>query len=1325
MKIRRLEIQGFKSFADRTVLKFGDGVTGIVGPNGCGKSNIVDAIRWVMGEQSAKHLRGAGMQDVIFAGSEKRGPMGMAEVTLTFKNDGHVVPPEYAQYDEISVTRRLFRDGTSEYAINKVTCRLRDILDLFMGTGIGKNAYSIIEQGRIGLIVTSKPEDRRAFIEDAAGVSRYKARRKQAERRIEATEQNLARVSDLTRELEQRLQTLEKQAEKAEEYKRLKGELRGLELHQGAHRHLELLATERFERRALAQVRAQIDAREKAIADDESRINEAEADLDRRKGAFRTREHELMAKQQAQALAENNAESFSREKAKLAERKAEAETERVELAAEREALDTEAAEARELTESLNGEAADDGSSIDAQQAELDDAMARHEDAREELETKKQNLFELFTAINDARAEANSLDASVRELADRIDRLRQSRAEATERSQQATRNAREVRDELSRSRQLRLDLETRQSEQEDELATLRGELETAAEQLTRRKDELADKRARLASLVDIQRNYEGCTEAVRALMKRRTEGATSVHGLVADVVSAEPRFEAAVEAVLGDRLQYVIVDSQDSGVDSIRYLRDAGQGRSTFVPLDLREDHVSWAPRRGSSRPPLRDGAATADLASDSGSGEGPAGLAAPPAPPADRSHDPVRSHADGRPGAPSSDDPDPRTETRVPSEAGPAHPAPPGELPPEGPGYHAGFEPSPSHLVRVEPDGELPVPEAADSFYWVESDDTLWPDLEQPGICGKMVDLIKAHAGYEHVARVLLGDVVVVEDLDRARDVWRENGHRKTLVTLEGEVLDPVGLLTGGGASDRSAGILAQKRRIKELTEETRALESKVALQQEHHDRLQRRIGDIEHALKDLAKKGHAGELSIVNQEQDLSRLEQDAERESEAARRTLEEIEALETEREGRVHQATERRDRIDALTAQKERAEADVAASSERVAQLGQRVQTLQSAIADLRVEVAARREKRDGAIERLQRIERRLEEVVAREAKLAQIIDETDRETTGLEERVSSFHREGERLKAELSTERVELQEIQERLVDEEAKLRAEGAATREKRAEIDALKEDSGERAMRLRECEIAKENLKDQLFDRYHVDIDAILLDYHAAGPLGDTEKKRIRKLRRQIDNMGPINLTAIDECAEVRSRYEHLSSHKRDLEEAVAALRNAIRRINKTSKERYVEAFHLVNEKFQHVFPKLFSGGRCALVMTDETDPLESGVEIMAQPPGKKLQSVSLLSGGEKALTAVSLIFAIFLIKPTPFCLLDEVDAPLDEANVGRYNEMLNEMSSISQFILITHNKRTMELPDRLYGVTMEDPGISKLVPVDVVEGERRAASNG
>ena len=1283
MKIRRLEIQGFKSFADRTVLRFGDGVTGIVGPNGCGKSNIVDAIRWVMGEQSAKHLRGAGMQDVIFAGSEIRGPLGMAEVTITFKVDGRLGMPEYDKFDEISVTRRLYRDGTSEYAINKVPSRLRDILELFMGTGIGKNAYSIIEQGRIGLIVTAKPEDRRAFIEDAAGVSRYKARRKQAERRIEATEQNLLRVTDLTQGLSDRLKSLQNQADKARKYLALKDELRALDLHAGAHRHLELSVVERQLAQGLHEIQLQVEAEESAIAADEARLRRAEERLEIERSELRMDEHHFLEQQKALALAENDASAFRREIGKLDERRVEGETELVALRSERETLRAEAFSSGQSAESLFAVEATEDDRLGERQAALGDCQARLESARETLEAQKQAMFDVLTAINEGKARAASNAQRRAELEGRLERLGTVRKAANERARAAAAEVEKLQTQLKQSRQLELDLKSQQSTQEELQAKLQDEANVLEAQLSESRDALSDKRAHLNSLLEIQRNYEGCTDAVRSLMlekEKDPELDKALHGLVADVVSAEPRYEAAVEAVLGDRLQYVIVNSQQDGVASVEYLRSHGQGRSTFVPLDLREDHVSWAPRKRvyrSSHPPLSSGSAPPELT------EGP------------------------RP-----------TESGV----GPAQPAPAGETPAPGPGFHAPLqsETPGGSMVPAGPD-ELPVPEAADSFLWVEADEDGWPDLGDPAVCGKMTDLVRAQPGYEHVARVLLGDVVVVEDLEEARRLWTCNGHRKTLVTLNGDVLDPVGLLTGGASEGRHAGILTQKRRIKELEEEVRVLSGKVELGRERHQQVSQKLKNVEQELQRTERARHEGELQLVNLERDLARVQTELAREKKEQDTVVEEIEELDRQQASLVADASAEDPK--ALEARHQAAEAGVREASQAVSALAEEAQAIQDEVTELKVEVAANREKREGARKERERIEKRLTEIDSREERLLETLEAQTKELDELRAKITDRDARAAELKSQLEAQEGRLETARQALADRERKLREESEETQAKRAEIDGLKSRSGELSVKLREAEIGRENLVSQFEERYHLDLTQILVEYHAQPPLGPDDHQRIKKLRKQIDGMGPINLSAIEECEEVRERYDYLEQQKSDLEGAVSSLRDAIRKINKTSRERYVEAFRLVNEKFQQIFPRLFNGGRCALVMTDESEPLESGIEIMAQPPGKKLQSVNLLSGGEKALTAVSLIFGIFLMKPTPFCLLDEVDAPLDEANVGRYNDMLREMSAVSQFILITHNKRTMELPDRLYGVTMEDPGISKLVPVDVSEGNRIVAN--
>ncbi|MEQ9496165.1 MAG: AAA family ATPase [Deltaproteobacteria bacterium] len=1381
MKIRRVEIQGFKSFADRTVLRFGEGITGVVGPNGCGKSNIVDAIRWVMGEQSAKHLRGSGMQDVIFAGSESRGPSGMSEVTISFKNDGNLVPPEYQRHDEISVTRRLFRDGTSEYAINKVQCRLRDIHDLFMGTGIGKNAYSIIEQGRIGLIVTSKPEDRRAIIEDAAGVSRYKARRKQAERRIQATEQNLLRITDITEELSGRLKTLERQANRAEKYKRIKTELKELELHQATHRYLELQTLETFDRRQAKQLRAEIEEAEQAIAADEARLAEALEAFEQRDEALRERETKISADQQALALAKNNAEFLDRERTKLLDRKAEAETETTELNAELERLQAERAEARANRDALESSDGAELKSLDDREAALANLNTKIGAAESALDADKQAMVDALTAIAEHKNNLANLERAGRDLEVQIGRSLTAKKSAAGKAREAEAKAKDLSKTLEDNRQLKLSLEDERSTQEALVEKLREEMAETEAQLQRAREELMDKRSRLKTLDDIQKNYEGCTDAVRRLMKQKERDpslSTALHGLVADVVSAEPRFEAAVEAVLGDRLQYVIVNSQDDGLASIDFLKKNDSGRSSFIPLDLREDHVSWAPwpssrpPGASSQPPAEANGAAHDNGATHSATNGTSAVAtdaltadgrpADPGVAADRTHG-ADAQAEAAPvddaqGAPRTDTEDapadheapthgavPTTPTAVEaperlaarhtgSQQGSQQGSPQGlqdrardadpdrTMVPRGSAMHAATDVAAGPALPTPALTDLPYPENADSMYWWPEESELWPDMGAPGVCGKMVDLVRAQPGYEHVARVLMGDVVIVDGLNQAQNLWRSNGHRKTLVTLSGEVLDPVGVLTGGSSEGKSKGMLKQKREIKELTDDVRRLEAKATVAEERYTTLKQRVADLDKQIQTLSKQGHAEELSLVNLEQDLRRLEDELQRESDEKRSRGEEIEMLRKKRASVSDEAEKSTWAVAELEKARTAAEQRVTERAAEVTGLKQDLGKLSEDVTDLKVKVAANREKRDSSAKHLERVERRIGEVETRLVRLAEIVEECATELDVIAERITQAEQEGETLEASLVKDREEVRVAREALEGEQREVKAEAAQTREKRTAIDAMKEALSELTLKIREVQIGLENLVAQIDERYRIHLPEILTDYHLMPRMSAEHEKATAKLRRQLDNIGPINLTAIDEFKEVGERYEFLNGQKKDLEEAIASLKAAIKRINKTSKERYVEAFRLVNEKFQAVFPKLFNGGRCALVMTDESDPLESGIEMLAQPPGKKLQSVNLLSGGEKALTAVSLIFAIFLIKPTPFCLLDEVDAPLDEANVGRYNEMLREMSSISQFILITHNKRTMELPDRLYGVTMEEPGISKIVPVDIIQDRKLQA---
>src|SRR5512142_1039969 len=711
MRIRRLDIVGFKSFMDKTVIAFDEGVTGVVGPNGCGKSNVADAIRWVLGEQSARQLRGRSMEDVIFNGSESKPPLSMSEVILTFENDRPSELPVALQgYSEITVGRRLFRTGESEYLVNGVQARLLDVNDIFFGSGIGRTAYSIIEQGRIGQIVSARPEDRRAIVEEAAGITKYKKRREAAERKMEATQQNLTRVADIVQELGKQLESLNRQARKAERYKALKAQIRELELKSAAARFLEITATRRSAEERLAQRRAEEVELSARLAELDAAVEQdraALADGEQRLAELSAREHAL---ERALRVSEVSVEAAARELEQIAER-----------------TQAQAAEVETLKQQA-----------EALGREREDHLRHREDLRKLVAADEGRLGDAEAALRDAGREQGELE----EEADRGRRAAAAaQSEASSHSSQLAQldgsRSRHV-EKLGHTRQLKLRLDEQRGAQEEMLERTRAEFIQNEAKLITLREELAEKRSRLASLLEIVRNYEGYGRGVRSLMTRAGQGETresGVFGLVADVVSTPAEYETAIEAVLGERLQYVIVESHSQGVEAIDYLKTAAEGRASLIPLAR-----------------LR--------------GEGAAPEGAPP--------DPVH-----------------------------------------------------------------------------------------PGVVAAALDVVRYEPSYEKVVRFLLGDALVVKDLPTALELWQEQGGRRTLVTLDGEVLDPYGVVTGGPLEGEGHGALQRRREVQELEEIVRAFEAEFALAQERHRTLQARLLQLEAALKSLDKDGHEKDLAL------------------------------------------------------------------------------------------------------------------------------------------------------------------------------------------------------------------------------------------------------------------------------------------------------------------------------------------------------------------------------------------------------------------------------------------------------------------------------
>ena len=1211
MRIRRLDIVGFKSFMDRTVVAFDEGVTGVVGPNGCGKSNVADAIRWVLGEQSARQLRGRSMEDVIFNGSESKPPLSLAEVSLTFENDRpSELPPAYQGFGEITVGRRLFRTGESEYLVNGVQARLLDVNDIFFGSGVGRTAYSIIEQGRIGQIVSARPEDRRAVIEEAAGITKYKKRREAAERKMEATQQNLLRVADIVQELGKQLDSLNRQARKAEKYKALKARIRELELRMAAARYLELTATRRAAEERQAELRAEeagLAARlaelDAALEGDRARAAEGEARLNELSG----REHELAS---TVRVSEVSLEAAGRELAQIAERtqgqaaEVEALKDQAEsLGAEREALFRQREELQSLVVNDEGR-------LSEAEVSLKEAVREQGSLSAEADRARSSASAAHSEATGHRTQMAQLERQRADLLARLDRSRGEGAELSRRTAEldAARSAHV--EKLGRTRQLMLHLDEQRGAQEELLERTRAEFIQNEAKLITLREELAEKRSRLQSLQEIVRNYEGYGRGVRSLMTRAGQGEArdrGIFGLVADVVTAPAEFENAVEALLGERLQYVIVESHSQGVEAIDYLKSAAEGRASLIPMSR-----------------LRGGE------------------------------------------APASSDPAPAEEPVAP--------------------------PSPDH----------------------------------PGVIRPCLEVVRYDAAYEKVVRFLLADALIVRDLPSALEIWQQGAGAaagRTLVTLDGEVLDAHGVVTGGPLEGEGHGALQRRREVQELEETVRVFEAEFQLSNERHRGLQARLLQLEAALKGLDRDGREKELALLEQEKDLARIGEEL---SQAADR-IAQLQADQSQLEEALSALgrEEEEHRLSAATAEAERSRAEERAreSLEWLEAWRARGDVLTAELMNLKVKVAADGERREGIGAAIRRAEEARREVEERRARLFAAISEANARAAELRARIDGTRGDASRAGEDLALVRAALAEARTAHEAQAVAARSRDAEARGHRSRLEALREAIAETALTGREQALELSHLEEQTRERCQAELRWEVGRFHLDPAPGEEERGRLEDLKAQAERMGAINLTAIEEYDELERRHRFLGEQKTDLERSLADLKAAIVKINRASRERFQETFDRVNEKFQAVFPRLFSGGRAGLVLTSAEGEAEAGVEIFAQPPGKKLQSVNLLSGGEKALTAVSLIFAIFLIKPTPFCLLDEVDAPLDDANVGRYNELVKEMSRGSQFILITHNKRTMEMVDTLYGVTMEEPGVSKLVSVRLSDRARESAA--
>ena len=1179
LRIRQIEIAGFKSFRDRVVLRFPSGVTGIVGPNGCGKSNVVDAIRWVLGEQSAKRLRGAEMEDVIFAGGERQRPVGMAQVSIVFESDGLPTdqfallkesghPLSSAGPSEIMVTRRYLRSGESEYLMNGVPCRLRDITDLFLGTGLGGKAYAIIEQGRVERLVSAKPEEMRLFIEEAAGTTLYRSRRQVAERKMERTRENLARVLDILREVERQLAGLRRQAKRAEQFKALQAEIATLDLSLSARERARLLAdlSALEERRAALQAREEELRHRQAALDGERRgVRDAEA-------AAQARIQEVQREAfEARAASESCRYEIARCEGRIAELGAQATAAERDLAAAR----AERAAARAERAAIEKElAAVDGAIARGEEAlaQREATAARLTDDRlrvgAEVEERKVDLVAALTGEaglrnahasqerrrDDERARCARLEAAAAGLAGR-------EVEAAARAEAAERILVETQGRLE-------DLEGSKRVRAEELRGALSERGSWDASLDGIKESLGRVRSRRDSLREIEDSHATYGDGVRAVLA--ASSSDEALALVAEVLEIPEDLERAVAAALGDALQAIVMRDHPAARDAVQALRRAGAGRATCMPAAGRARETMELPR--------------------------------------------------GR----------------------------------------------------------------------------------------RLLDLVGVRPGYEAVGEAVLGAVVLVDDLDAALAVWRPAQMPWTLVTRSGERVDPSGAITGGSEPSGET-LLAQRRELRALDEDVSRREADLARAVRRQEELHALVAAREGALAEVDSELGRVTLAAVAAEKDVQRARHEADELREQGRAVAADLEdALAAV--GAVADELARLG-VELADAERRRAalERDVAAAESGRAEIDGALAVAHAEATEHRIGLARERARRDGLRQAIERIGRADDEAARR----AGAIEERQRaDARSLEESRAALAEAAGRAgaleeKATVAARGVEAA----RSAVAEARVAVEAVEQRagEAQAELDRVRADAGAFDVQVAERRLAIGHLEETIRDRYQRELGEVEVE-----PSDEVEAQheRLIWLRERIGSMGEVNVAALGEVAELEERQRFLDGQRADLEQALEDLKRTIARLNRTSRTRFRETFDRVDATFQEVFPKLFVGGKAHLRLTDETQILESGVEIIVHLPGKRVGTLALLSGGEKALTAVSLIFALFLINPSPFCFLDEVDAPLDDANIGRFNEMVRGMSAHSQFILITHNKHTMEVAETLYGITMQEPGVSEVVSV-------------
>ncbi|HHN65267.1 MAG TPA: chromosome segregation protein SMC [Nitrospirae bacterium] len=1169
MKIERLELNGFKSFADKTTFTFHPGITCIAGPNGCGKSNIVDAVRWVLGEQSAKTLRGDKMDEVIFNGSQSRKPKGMAEVTLYISYpDGQ---QDNGQGGErvVTVTRRLYRSGESEYMINRNICRLRDIREMFLDTGLEIKRYSIIEQGSIGELINARPQERRFLIEEVAGIMKYKARKTEAISKLESSRLNLQRISDILSEVKRQRNSLQRQAKKAERYKALLDELKQIEIRLSKADFNTLMASLEAMQRRINELKDVEAEKRKAQTEleKELEISRIETIEKERELSLQTRqlegiEHEISDAERRAAITRRDIEYT-----KNAIQSMKVQVEEFELLIHEKEQELVSLGGKDVE--IKKEIAMLRDDLRAGEDEIKQYRSSLNELEETLKARRREVFALSEKIGEMRNLLHRHEATVEGTNKRIELCRREIEEAHRRVSELKEQAEEKRRFLTERERAIGELKNRRSGLTDELSEKKNRLNSLVRDKSRLREEILSMQSRATVLRDMV--------ASRKEQEVLKSSGINIISTLSEVLEVDPAYDTAVEAALSDRLKGIMLSSTDDLRRAVDIVNRENLPRHVFIYSNSRADTVKTHNEHGDLRP---------------------------------------------------------------------------------------------------------------------------------------LYSLVSTDENLEPLLRNLLDNYFIVEDIESALRILegnRDTRHMR-LVTYRGEVVESEGVVIAG----KGTGILGIRRELRGIEKEVEEKNRKVESIESEIESLSEEIEGIKDTLKRIDEEIISSDRELSLERANERRLREDIERFERKAQNLESELEQLDLESEELQHRITQLEQDIAEKGSEKLSLEQDLDLLQAEIARARDELNEKIQSISDVKIRLKGLTERleaynRDATrlkdeLSRLKdRRESNLSEISRREA----LIEEKKRDAEEFEEKLKTLVEKADIIRRNISVLRDDLEKVKHNMTDKEEKLRR-------LRRELEETREELHREELLWTEHSMKLSALKDNIRERYGIEIEEEDVE-----PSSDYEEDReaLTQLRARIDAMGQVNLGALDEFNELNERFEFLQKQHDDIVESIAELEEAIRRINRTTRKMLTEAFEALNTKFNEVFQRLFNGGSAELRLTDENNILESGIDVIVRPPGKRLQNISLLSGGEKALAALSLMFAGFLLKPTPLCLLDEADAPLDESNTVRFRDMIKELSGDIQFIVITHNKVTMEISDYLYGITMDEPGVSKVLSMEFVEG--------